>query len=80
MHMQSMRVRNWCVWSVCTLAHDMHSQSVHQFLTRMLSVGIKVGAWCAQGIKYFKKYLKYLKQQTFYKIAIVTKKWSQKLI
>ncbi len=51
---------------------------LHQLLTCMLSVHIKVGA-CTLGIQYFWSFLNYLKKRKNFKIAIDTNKWSQKL-
>ncbi len=46
MRMLSMRIRHWCACSWCASVPDAHAQGAHQFLTRMLSMRIKVGA-CA---------------------------------
>ena len=38
----SIRVRNWCICSACTSVPDTYAQHAHQFLTHMLSIGIKI--------------------------------------
>jgi hypothetical protein len=40
MRMLSMRIENLCIWSVCASVPDMHAQSAHQFLIRMISMRI----------------------------------------
>jgi hypothetical protein len=46
LHMLSLSISNWCVWSGCASVLDTHAQCRYQLLTRILSVRIKVGA-CA---------------------------------
>jgi hypothetical protein len=41
----SIRVRNWCVHWACTSGTDAYPERMHQFLTLMLSISVKIPNW-----------------------------------